>query len=489
MNMVTLTSTRNTEASFSPYLTSQEKHMTQLGRTKKEEDEEIGVFRAEKYFNGVIDDDTSSRVSSTSARTFNPYKNHDQIHGITDLELIKSKIQPRTPSVRSESSWNSRSILLQSSTAQKNSSRIKRSKLNGKKLLAGLGCNSCSDKDSVETKDVGEISFNKSSNSTSTSTNLSYGAVLRKPSIVSPVRPSMDLVEAITQINRTPKMEKMGSGYLSRETFSTFPNTKSPSGLPRNVQSKSPFRPEILCKSPEVFGSSSSPALEKGKKTMSLERRLTMMSWDHATPRPEEVVFSSGAGVGGLINHHDSGSDESSDLFEIDSLTGNTNPFRARRPSDDTASCCMTPTHGYAPSEASIQWSVVTASAADYSAMSDCEETTTVKPQTPSKMLSSAKARVLDTEIMQRRRSSTSTLLGCKNHKAVNVAGDVYITSPKTNYESAQMRFRSDSPARFQAEITKLTDFNSKVGQHSLATHSPVPRLHSPRNSHLLYIQ
>ncbi|XP_062111622.1 protein PHYTOCHROME KINASE SUBSTRATE 1-like [Humulus lupulus] len=486
--MVTLTSARNTEA-FSPYMTNHEKRI-QMGK-KKEEDEEIGVFRAEKYFNGVIDDDTSSRISSiSSVRSYNhPYKNGDrQIQRVPDIDQIRSKVHPRTPSARSESSWNSRSVLLQS-TALKNSSRSKSSKMNGMKFLASLGCKcSCSDKNSVDTKDVGEISFSKSG----TSTNPSCGAAILKPNSVSSVRPSMDLADAINQMNRTPRIEKAGSAFPSREGSSSFRSTKSPSGLMRNVPPvKSPFlgRPEILCKSPEVFGSSSSPALEKGNKTMSFERRITMMSWDHATSRPNEIVSSVVNSAAGGINHHDSGSDASSDLFEIDSLTGKTNPFRARRLSDDTASGCMTPTHGYAPSEASIQWSVVTASAADFSVLSDCEETTTIRPQTTSKKMPSAKARILDAEVMHRRRSSTSALLGCKNHKAVNVAGDAYMDSPKINYDAGLMRYRSDSPASFQTEVNKFTDFNSRVGHHSLSTQSPIPRLHSPRNSHLLYIQ
>lgn len=41
----------------------------------------------------------------------------------------------------------------------------------------------------------------------------------------------------------------------------------------------------------------------------------------------------------------------------------------------DNTSCSMTPTTQYAPSEASIEWSVVTASAADFlSAVSDYDE-------------------------------------------------------------------------------------------------------------------
>ncbi|GMN41839.1 hypothetical protein TIFTF001_011057 [Ficus carica] len=478
MNMVTLASTHNTslsqtfpsnvDASFSPYLsgkeafavrgfaepsrnlipmiaTAQDKHFP-LGR-KKEEDDEIGVFGAEKYFNGVIDDDASSRISSRSSTISYPYKNDGRLN----MEQLKGKIQPRTPSVRSESSWNSRSVLLQSGL--KNSSRTKSGRLNGRKFLASFGgkC-SCSDKNSVEVKDVGEISFHKSPSNAS-----HKSAVHHKASIISPARPGLNHVEP--QIHKPPKLDILSA--------------KPPSGL-RHFPVRSPLQgqhgDQILCKSPEVFGS---PALQRGSKTLSLDRRMTMMSWDRpgavtATPScTDEIVFNANSSG----NHHDSGSDASSDLFEIDSLTGKTNPFLARRPSDDQTSGCVTPTTGYAPSEASIQWSVVTASAADYSVMSDCEETIT-RPASKTRM---------SKEFPRR-----SILLGCKSQKAVNVAGDAYrATTPRASYEP-NMRFRSDSPARFQAEIAKLTDFNSRVGQHSLAQ---LPRLASPGNSHLLYSQ
>ncbi|CAB4264614.1 unnamed protein product [Prunus armeniaca] len=67
------------------------------------------------------------------------------------------------------------------------------------------------------------------------------------------------------------------------------------------------------------------------------------------------------ANSGGVIYHNESDSDASSDLFEIESLTGKANPFLARQASDAATSGCMTPTTCYAPSEASIEWSVVTA--------------------------------------------------------------------------------------------------------------------------------
>ncbi|CAH2045686.1 unnamed protein product [Thlaspi arvense] len=59
-------------------------------------------------------------------------------------------------------------------------------------------------------------------------------------------------------------------------------------------------------------------------------------------------------------------SDSSSDLFEIENLTGKLKPCLTRQGSD-----AASPTR-YAPSEVSIEWSIVTASAADFSVMSEC---------------------------------------------------------------------------------------------------------------------
>lgn len=82
-----------------------------------------------------------------------------------------------------------------------------------------------------------------------------------------------------------------------------------------------------------------------------------------ATPRQEEIKFSA---TSHGDNYFEIESDASSDLFEIESLRGKGkgNPFLARQDSD-AASSCVTPI-AYAPREASIEWSAVTASAADF---------------------------------------------------------------------------------------------------------------------------
>lgn len=448
---------------LSPNLTAQEKHHD-LER-KNEEDGEIGVFGAEKYFNGGMDED-SATITNTVARKYH----HEKVEENDVVVPIKPKVQTGTPSVHSESSSNSQSALLQNFV--RNPSRRKMNKAPGKSFLAGLGCAcSCSDKDSVdvnEREQVGEISFKKSPNPV---------VVQSKAMTEEHIKTSLDL-EHKTHSGSWVK-EDMHCG-LSKENCFTFPtlNSVAAGNLPikKQLQDEEALKPR---KSLEVFGS---PIYEKRKKSFSLERRLTMLSWD-LTPRMEETEFS--ATSGGVYN--DDESDASSDLFEIESLTGKVTPLLARQVSDATSGC-LTPTTCYAPSEASIEWSVVTASAADCSAMSDYEELrppTALSPITALRTTTDAKTKT--TKEIQRRRPSI--LLGCKSQKAVRVVGDAHKTSDKASFDP-RMRQLSDSyvpVTRFQAE-TKLAGFDSKQRQHALATHS-FRQSHSPHNSHLLYIQ
>lgn len=482
--------------SLSPIIhTSTQDEHKHLGR-KKEEDEEIGIFGAEKYFNGVIDRE-SPRIGSTGARKYHYKKEHEQ----ANLDHVKTKLQSAgTPSIRSESSWHSQSALLQSGLRNPNYKKKKKNKLHGKNFFSNLGCNycSCSDKYAVDIdEDAGEISFKKS--------NANFGTIHGKSSTISPIKTGLvhDLVDA-EQINKPPldsrvlkeEMIMNTSKRMDKLGFSV-PSSKPGVG---NLALKIPFQEDGLedldqkmRKSLEVFGS---PVMEQGNRSLGLERKLTMLSWDIA-PRADEIEFN--ANCAGIYN--DSESDASSDLFEIESLSAKStnNPFLARLPSDDTTSGCVTPTTCYAPSEASIEWSVITASAADYSAMSDSEEQrSAIHVSSPMKTAQIATATTTDVaktttnKEIQRRRAS-NILLGCKSHKAVRIAGDAYRANDKILiYQEPHVRQRSDSSismTRFQAE-NKLTDFSSRLGQNTLPTHSLPHSLHSPRNnSHLLFIQ
>lgn len=91
-------------------------------------------------------------------------------------------------------------------------------------------------------------------------------------------------------------------------------------------------------------------------------------------------------------------SEASSDLFEIESLSMSTHPLFTRSESATAAAA-----GGYEPSEASVEWSVVTASVANFSMASESGEQEA-------------------TSLRKTRRSSGSgLLLGCASEKAVDV--------------------------------------------------------------------
>ncbi|XP_044492000.1 protein PHYTOCHROME KINASE SUBSTRATE 1-like [Mangifera indica] len=464
-------------ASFSSYLNSnEESFVRQLAASnpimggqdknlclerKGQEDGEIGVFSAEKYFNGAMDD--SPRIVKVGARNYQQYLKDQER---TDQTLVKPRVQAAgTPSIRSESSWNSQNALLQSvlkhdiPNPNPNPCSKKTNKLQGKSFFACLRCKrSCSDKDSVDTTEYGGQTIFKRSADNGT-------------------------VQAKT-INTTEPMRKTA---VKENSFS-LPSMNSET---IKIHSQE-VEEEEQRKSAEVF---SCPMIEKKNKSLTIERKVTMFSRGDSSPRREEIEFTATSPDDKCFETE---SDASSDLFEIESLTGKgkVNPFLARQVSDATSEC-ITPT-AYAPSEASIEWSVVTASAADFSVMSDCEEVRASPVKTFSNV---AKNRSTVAELPKGRRPG-SILLGCKNEKVVRVAEDAHLTSlnqkANNNYEP-RIRRMSDSfapvPAavtRLQAE-TKLEGFDSRQRQHALAAaamraHS-LPRSISPRSSHLLYIQ
>lgn len=151
-------------------------------------------------------------------------------------------------------------------------------------------------------------------------------------------------------------------------------------------------------KSIEVFGSRKTTN-KKGDIATNLERKLSMLTWD-AIPKSKNVASTLGSGIGPI---DDIQSDASSDLFEIE--TGHpllTMQQQLQSPSDQIST--------YEPSEASIEWSVVTASAAD------CDEKMSIGGET---RVAKTKNVVVKKE-GQRGRTGAG-LLGCKTDKAVSI--------------------------------------------------------------------
>lgn len=364
---------------FSPYLNNKERNFIgKIGESnqisnpfinqrnsplhqveKAEESGEIGVFGTEKYFNRKVVE--TPRVST------------------------KYQVEYGTPSISSASTWNSQNALL-----KKDSEKNIKDKVHSKSVLSRLGLKCyCSDKNSVDISyHVGEISSNnKTSNcgavhGKTTPKNIFNHVKLRKP--------SSELF-----INKDVFFQKQ-ENLSEKNSFAS--NSRN-----HLVKMQIPLDEENTPrKSLEVFGIPDPILMNNKRSSLSIDKRLIFPS------KMEEIVD---VNYDDDDDDDDDGSDASSDLFEIESLKEkSSNNFLNRRTSDAASTC-------YAASEASVEWSVVTASAA---VMSDCED-----QMSEFTVRSPIKA---PREIPRRR---SGMLLGCKSHKAVRVAGDAFITYEK----------------------------------------------------------
>ncbi|KAJ0252855.1 Protein PHYTOCHROME KINASE SUBSTRATE 1 [Hirschfeldia incana] len=322
------------------------------------EDQEIGVFGAEKYFNGDMDSDQSSTVLSLT--------NPEAERFVDDLKQSEKK-STGAPSVRSESSWNSQSMLLQNKLVnscngsvqekKNNSSQIQKVNNHKKSFLLNLGCKcACSDGISVDVDDK-------------------------------------ILVKRTSDLIKIHKQEEL-------------------------AQRKS---------------------LEVSQK------KLTLPPCESRTE--EEDTKSEG-------------SDTSSDLFEIDNITGKPKSFLARQGSDPTC---------YAPSEVSIEWSIVTASAADLSVMSECA----TSPLGRNRFLQ-VPPRIPTKTAPQRQKPSSGSggfLMSCKSHKSVMVSGD--------SDRRRSMNKTSPSYVPRHVHVMESTKRKSFETSRRISNCSPAPLLYS----------
>ncbi|XP_022855079.1 protein PHYTOCHROME KINASE SUBSTRATE 3-like, partial [Olea europaea var. sylvestris] len=174
----------------------------------------------------------------------------------------------------------------------------------------------------------------------------------------------------------------------------------------------------------EVFGSGTGTT---GDIAKNLERKLSMLTWD-AIPKGQNLPTST---LGSSTICDDLASDASSDLFEIENISGAVYPLLT---TDQNMSICTSPPTQYAPSEASIEWSVVTASAADYSSViSDYDEKSV---SVAGDIISRNATKKITKNIggKETQIGKHGGLLGCKNHKAVDVAKTTYKTNEKAKH-------------------------------------------------------
>ncbi|KAK1419936.1 hypothetical protein QVD17_29381 [Tagetes erecta] len=382
------------DVSFSSYLNKAEENMIRKltndhncrKKAEEEDEEELGVFGAEKYFKGEIqdvEDKIDHRFDGSYDLRTNLHQRNGKVEDFQEFDhsfpvkLRIDRTNMHTPSVRSNASGNSRTRLL---PLTKPAPQMLEKGSKTKQFLASFGCN-CINKKSTQ---INEKRLIKSKEMSKPHTKmLEYGH-------------KTDLLSN----KSTPR----SIDRKTRNDYFSFPVLNS-----NDLNSNSDRSNSI---SNSKYGNLAGKVVGVNNNNgggLTLGRKLSLLNnWEIDIPTEEEVYIP----AIGMYKNEDVDSDSSSDLFEIESFstTGN-NSFIAPRKSDPNC---------YAPSEVSVDWSVVTASAADFSVFSDYEEVRTGGGG--GWRISGRNDEVTDRKDEQKKRPGI--LSGCTSHKAVRVAGD-----------------------------------------------------------------
>ncbi|KAM7266889.1 hypothetical protein ACFE04_009055 [Oxalis oulophora] len=342
---------------------------------------EISVFGAEKYFNMKVGGDASPRMMDYNAWE-QGHTNRRKSSQLDYQQQMRMKLsRPQTPSViSSESSWSSQGALFPTNL-MRSCSQNKLKKVNEKWYFAGLiSCRgSCSTK---KANDVDPYVVQAIQSDQYGGRRLSQQRFMVKDEIPCP---SFDTMSIGTSTD--------ASSYISMAITS-----------PRVPNKRELAKVEEARSSLEVFGSKD---LKRGDIAKNLERKLSMLTWD-AIPNAPNICAST---VSSLMYEEEAADSEgSSDLFEIEKLSGK--PMMLTRQSSDGMSSCIS---RYEASESSVEWSVVTGSALDYS-----EYAATVRSPGPG--FHASPRNKMGLKPTQREKSSSGGILSCKSQKAIQVA-------------------------------------------------------------------
>ncbi|WMV35347.1 hypothetical protein MTR67_028732 [Solanum verrucosum] len=347
----------------------------QTERTKLK-DGELSIFGADKYFNKKLE----YGAVPTSVVKYGGQTNN----GMVDLPHLKPSSRTGTPSIYSEaSSFNSQSALIQN--LPRNRYQTNQKKSTGRSFFASFGCpRPCSGKKAVRVDQSSEPGLPQPGSKRST-----------------------------------------GHFALSSGTASVDENLRV---VKKHLDDQDQTIEEQR-KSIEVFGSGK---MRKGDIAVNLERKLSMLTWD-AIPKVQNLPSTT---IGSSTVCDDMASDASSDLFEIENISSSGYGLMNSQTSDYVPGC-MSPTTQYAPSEASIEWSVITDSAAGYSSVIsdyDAKRISISGNAIPRNAACTNTKTNKNAVSKEDQKTRPGGLLGCKSHKAVSVVETVYKTGENTKH-------------------------------------------------------
>ncbi|XP_019153219.1 PREDICTED: protein PHYTOCHROME KINASE SUBSTRATE 3-like [Ipomoea nil] len=174
-------------------------------------------------------------------------------------------------------------------------------------------------------------------------------------------------------------------------------------------------------KSLEVFGAHKT---RKGDVAVNLERKLSVLTWDAIPNSPQLHAPTTAAATTSNTICDDMTSDASSDLFEIENISDSTRHSLMLASQTTAGDYCASPVTHYAPSEASITWSVVTAGVADHSSViSDYDENTV--------SIVGKTGKFKDVTGKPPTKPRFTGLLGCNSHGNLNISETAHNTGDR----------------------------------------------------------